>query len=240
MTGFRQGLCTQDAMLLLKRAIYDRRTSDTKAILGLDLQGAFDNVKHASILEQISALNMGERTFAYVKAFLSDRTITIHAGDLELPTKRIPSVHYNLYADDITIWAVHGSDGQIEEALQQAVQAVECSLDGTGLICSPTKSELLVIAPSRTRYGVQPNINLHTADGSAIPRKDTLRVLGMHIQANGANSHTVQRLLRQITAAMTLIRKVATRHAGMPEASALRLVQAFVVSHVAYVAAYHN
>ncbi|XP_077553450.1 uncharacterized protein LOC144168315 [Haemaphysalis longicornis] len=59
MIGFRQHLCTQDAMIQLKRLIVDRDTRDSRAVMGLDLQGAFDNVNHSAILSQVSKLNMG-------------------------------------------------------------------------------------------------------------------------------------------------------------------------------------
>ncbi|XP_037561319.1 uncharacterized protein LOC119440486 [Dermacentor silvarum] len=65
--GFRAHLLTQDAMLQLK---YQSR--NTKAILGLNLESAFDRVAHSAILAQISHLNVRERAYNYVKDFLSD------------------------------------------------------------------------------------------------------------------------------------------------------------------------
>ncbi|XP_075733100.1 uncharacterized protein LOC142775538 [Rhipicephalus microplus] len=61
MLGFRAKLCTQDAMLLLKNEIVGRHfpTLDNRAVLGLDLQGAFDNVHHSAGLRQVSHLNLG-------------------------------------------------------------------------------------------------------------------------------------------------------------------------------------
>lgn len=60
MIGFRRGLSTQDAMLQLKQEIVENETRDSKVILGLDIQSAFDRVKHSAILAQVSRLNMGE------------------------------------------------------------------------------------------------------------------------------------------------------------------------------------
>ncbi|XP_077530888.1 uncharacterized protein LOC144142932 [Haemaphysalis longicornis] len=75
MIGFRNKLSTQDAMLQLMAEILDdeTRTKD-KAILGLDLQTAFDKLKHSAILAQVCALNMGARTYDYVRDFLTGRT----------------------------------------------------------------------------------------------------------------------------------------------------------------------
>ncbi|XP_077535998.1 uncharacterized protein LOC144148321 [Haemaphysalis longicornis] len=73
MIGFRSKLSTQDATIQLKTEIIDDKTKtrDNKAILGLDLLSAFDKVKHAAVLAQISELNIGVRKYNYVREFLS-------------------------------------------------------------------------------------------------------------------------------------------------------------------------
>ncbi|XP_077548017.1 uncharacterized protein LOC144160684 [Haemaphysalis longicornis] len=92
--GFRSKLGTQDAMIQLKSEILDdnTRTRDNRAVLGLYLQSAFDKVTHSAILAQVSRLNMGELSYRYIRYFLSGRTVEIHAGDLELPEKKLGSV----------------------------------------------------------------------------------------------------------------------------------------------------
>ncbi|XP_077541716.1 uncharacterized protein LOC144153828 [Haemaphysalis longicornis] len=39
----------------------------------------------------VSSLGMGRRSYEYIRDFLSERTITIHAGDLQLPPKKLGS-----------------------------------------------------------------------------------------------------------------------------------------------------
>nr|XP_037276004.1 uncharacterized protein LOC119168713 [Rhipicephalus microplus] len=247
MLGFRAKLCTQDAMLLLKNEIVDRHfpTLDNRAVLGLDLQGALDNVHHSAILRQVSHFNMGERTFAYVKDFLTNCTTRLVAGELQLPLKQLgstgtPQGLYTIYADDITLWSTGGSDSHIEAALQEAVAAVEEQLRPTGLKCSPTKSELLVISPRSARRPTTQNINVVTQDGTPIPHVQTLRVLGLHLQDLNRNNVTVQKLNAKLSLATRLLKKVATRYQGMREDSLLRLTQSFAVSHISYVASFHN
>lgn len=63
--------------------------------------------------------------------------------------------------------------------------------------------------------------------------------VGMHIEASRNNKTAVDRLVTKIGAAARLIRRVSTRHNGMKEASLLRLLQSFAMSHVAYVGAFH-
>lgn len=59
MIGFHQNPSTPDKMFNLKHDVIDEKscsTLDTRAILGLDLAKAFDNVKHWAILD-----NLGRR-----------------------------------------------------------------------------------------------------------------------------------------------------------------------------------
>ncbi|XP_072142945.1 uncharacterized protein [Dermacentor andersoni] len=275
--GFRRSLGTQDAMILLKKDIIDEDTltKDNKAILGLDLQSAFDKVKHSAILAQVSRLNMGARTYNYIKDFLTGRTTELCAGDLRLQEKRLGSVgtpqgsvispllfnlvmigvakrlsrvegvRHTIYADDITLWVPGGSDGHIESTLQEAVDAIEDQLNGSGLICSPSKSELLVLPPKYARRKKSEArdyeaIKIVTRNGHVIPEVDKIRVLGMIIDKRRGNGETISRLTAKITNAIRLIRRVANRKAGMKEESLIRLVHSFVISHVTYVAAFHN
>lgn len=62
--GFRQQLSTQDATIQIKHQVIDGETRDSKAVLGLDL------VTHSAILVQVSHLNLGERSYEYIKDFL--------------------------------------------------------------------------------------------------------------------------------------------------------------------------
>ncbi|KAH6937945.1 hypothetical protein HPB50_005457 [Hyalomma asiaticum] len=106
------------------------------------------------------------------QALSSDDPIT----DIE-ELQTVNNVSHTIYADDITIWSIKGSDGQIETALQKALEVVEDYLAGTGLRCSPKKSELLLYRP--TLRGRPPKgfvkirqseeIQLHTKDGVTIP-----------------------------------------------------------------------
>ncbi|XP_077541236.1 uncharacterized protein LOC144153467 [Haemaphysalis longicornis] len=222
MLGFRERLSTQDAMLLLQHDILDTSipTQGNKAVLGLDLQSAFDKVRHSAILRQVSNLNIGKRTYEYIRDFLTGRTVEIQAGDLCLDPKRLGS-----------------------EALQTAVYAIEDYLTDTGLRCSPQKSELLLVPPpGRYRNKGEEDsrvITVRTRDGTVIPRVTTLRVLGMYLEASRCNGTSADRIVTKLGIATRLIKRLAPKHSGMKEASLLRLIQSFAMSHVAYTVAFH-
>lgn len=125
---------------------------------------------------------------------------------------------------------------------------VEEYLVGTGLVCSPEKSELLLYRPrlkgrppkGYVQHAAYEKICERTKDGQEIPKVKQIKVLGLIIESNGTNGSTVRNLENKITNTLRLIRRITNRHQGMKEASVIRLIHSFVISHITYVAAYHN
>ncbi|XP_065283301.1 uncharacterized protein [Dermacentor albipictus] len=216
---------------------------------------------------------MGERPYKYIKDFLTDRTVELLAGDLHTQEKKLGStgtpqglvispmlfnlvmfgaaeklghiedIRHTIYADDITLWVTGGSEAHIEGALQAAVDAIEDQLEGTGLRCSPSKSELLILPPTKnsrgkTRQHKNEKIRIVPKSGNVIPEVGKIRILGMVIEKHRRNGETITRLKAKATNATRLLKRVTSRKAGMREESLIRLVHSFVISHVAYVAAY--
>lgn len=271
MVGFRSALSTQDVMLLIKRQIIDNNTRDTRGILALDLAKAFDNISHKFVLEAISVMGLGQRFHAYVRSFLRDRRATIRIGQIQsteftLGARGTPQgavispllfniamkglserlatvrgVNHALYADDITVWCMGGSDAGVEQALQEALDITENFLVGSGLSLSSAKSELLLYRP--TRQGLrnltpleQIPIALYTRDGQKIPRVDSIRVLGLLLESKGGNSRTIARITSKTENMLRLILRVSNRRGGLSESNLLRLYHAFLMSHINYVA----
>ena len=166
-----------------------------------------------------------------------------------LPSRllKIEGLHHTIYADDITLWVSNGSDGSIEQRLQEAIDTVEQYLEGTGLTCSAEKSELLLYRP--TLKGRPPkhhnthtytDIQLTTQDGHSIPIVGKIRVLGLIIEAKGTNGETVRNLEAKVSQTMRLIKRITNKHSGMKEANVTRLIHVFVINQITYVAAYHR
>lgn len=66
-------------MLHIKHQIIDGKSGsllDVRAILGLDLTKAFDNICRGAILEGLERLGMRKRVYNYIGNLLSDRTAT--------------------------------------------------------------------------------------------------------------------------------------------------------------------
>ncbi|KAM7290312.1 hypothetical protein ISCGN_026957 [Ixodes scapularis] len=150
MYGFRPHLSTQDVLLQLKEEIIDRLTSTHKrCILALDIKGAFDNISHQAILQGLTSIDCGQRTYDYITAFLTGRTATIGIGHLrsntfktiskgtpqgsvispllfniamkDLPPllQNIPHLRHAIYADDLTLWTPTGSMETLKDLLEE-------------------------------------------------------------------------------------------------------------------------
>ncbi|XP_070378144.1 uncharacterized protein [Dermacentor albipictus] len=183
---------TADILVQPKDDVVDGPSkAQTRAILALDLKGAFDNVSGDLILNNLAFSRCGKRICDYARAFLSDRAATIGRGDIRSdilklsgrgtpqgsvlsPTlfngamakvppllDKLPNVLHALYADDITIWVTTGSDGAIKDALQEAVNIVQEYATAGGLTCAADKSELLLVLKKRNKADIPPAITLH-------------------------------------------------------------------------------
>lgn len=264
MFGFRAHLSTHDVLLQLKREVIDpaRRNSD-RALLSLDLKGAFDNVKHSTILQNLQTTNCGQRVYSYIYDFLKDRTVNISIGtkqttQVKMGTRGTPQgavlspllfnialrnlppllnqiqgIRHALYADDITIWTTRGSMGMMEEQLQTAATTVQNYARACGLTCSPEKCELLVFRQHKN----QATIDIHV-DNSPIKEVQTVKILGLCINNKGNNHLAIQKLRLVSEQVGRMIARITTRKSGMREEDTLRLVQAFVVSRIVYAAPY--
>lgn len=267
MVGFRPKLSTQDVMLRLNHDIIDSSSRDAKVILGLDLKKAFDNVKHEAILEELQAIGAGQKTYDYIKDFLTNRTAKIRYQDIEsgvitlgsrgtpqgsvlspllfnlamrgLPEKlkKIGNIHFSMYADDVNIWINQGSDAEIEHKLQEAADVVVNYAANRGLACSPEKSALLVYNPRHLRLKQSNNFNI-TVGGQPVPMVDRIRILGLHIQSDGYNGETLKKLEGYAAQAIGIFRRIALKGRGLREKSLIKLVQAYVISRISYATPY--
>ncbi|KAL1466180.1 hypothetical protein MTO96_042902, partial [Rhipicephalus appendiculatus] len=101
-----------------------------------------------------------------------------------------------------------------QDRLQRAFREVEGHLEGTGLVCAPDKSEILLHRPRKpgrlpkhVAAARQTGVRVTTKEGGRIPTVSKIRVLGLWVEENGANSELVTRLQKKVAAATNLIRK---------------------------------
>ncbi|KAL1486959.1 hypothetical protein MTO96_046738, partial [Rhipicephalus appendiculatus] len=83
-------------------------------------------------------------------------------------------------------------------------EEVEGHLEGTGLVCAPNKSEILLHRPRKpgrlpkdVAAARQTGVHVTTKEGGRIPTVSKIRVLGLWLEENGANSELVTRLRKK-------------------------------------------
>nr|XP_050033693.2 uncharacterized protein LOC126530455 [Dermacentor andersoni] len=262
MFGFRPHMSAQDVLLQLHRDII-RPTAmrhNDKAILALDLRGAFDNVRHGSILANLSTTDCGHKAFAYVRDFLSKRQALLKIEDeeygpytmgtrgtpqgavlspllfniamMQLPQQlaRVEGIQHALYADDITIWTTEGSVGEMEDRLQRAASIVDSYAIHCGLQCAPAKSELLHI---KTNLKDNTSLRLFLM-GGPIREVEEIRILGLFIHHRLSPESTIDKLKRIGEQVGRMIHRVSNKRGGLRGRDALRLAHAFVTSRILY------
>lgn len=239
---------------------------DTRALLGLDIAKAFDRISHEAILNSIEKLGLGEKTFNYVANFLNNRTAKLKIGEIEskefdmvnrgtpqgsvlspflfnvgmigLPEElnKIKNLNHTIYADDLALWVAGGSDGDIQNTLQEAIHRVEEFLSSRGLECSPEKSELLVKKYRKSTKETPREHELITLilQKRPIPKVNTIKILGLRIQENDSNTEAVRALEGNVNQVLRLISRVTNRHNGLKEGNIIRLIQAYIISRIAY------
>ncbi|KAM7293050.1 hypothetical protein ISCGN_026180 [Ixodes scapularis] len=194
----------------------------------VDAASAFDRVRHSAILRGVADAGFGRRSYNYVKDFLSGRTARLLAGDLDV------GVPHSIYADDLTLWCTNRRKEVVQGTLQRGIEIIEEALMGSGLECAPEKSELLVCYAGRCRWDEMRLI----AGGGPVPRVDALRVLGLFVQEKAGNAVMLGKIQGKVASALRMIQRVTSRRKGIREAGVMRMVQAFVLSHIMYVAPY--
>lgn len=268
MYGFRGCLSTHDVLVQIHELVIKKAKNPTpRAILALDLKGAFDHVTHDSILRNLRDTGCGERTFKYVRDFLSNRTAKIKIGDeksqpialgdrgtpqgsvlspllfnlalLPLPAllQGIEGIDHALYADDITVWTSRAGS---ESWMEETLQRAAETVHDYAKSCGlgcSPQKSELLIIKPRRKKGEQEKVRI-TIDGTNITPTTQARILGVIFQNNGKAAAALSKIKTTTEQITNMIRRVTNRRRGLKEDDALTLVQAFVTSRIVYAAPY--
>ena len=81
--GFRQSMCTADALHRVRSAIIERLRNETQShvtVAFLDISKAFDRTWHAAVLHKLWRMGVHGRLWRWIRAFLTDRRIRVIYG----------------------------------------------------------------------------------------------------------------------------------------------------------------
>lgn len=262
MYAFRRGISAQDILLLKDEVLNPAPGSLNNLLVALDIEKAFDNIAHSTILDGLTAIGCGE-CILYASDFLGNRKaqvaitgtksspydlslkgtpqgsilspflFTIGLRKLVLELEAIPNLGCAFYADDITLWATKGSYGERQDVLQTAIDKIQSYIEASDMTCAPNKSEYLQIRPLRTQPNRAPVLELEIA-GQSINRTPVARILGMHVQENNSVKTAIGKLKHTVKSITTLIARIERSNDGMTEVDTIRLVQAFVLSRITF------
>ncbi|KAM7296215.1 hypothetical protein ISCGN_021397 [Ixodes scapularis] len=208
------GLAYNDVLLQIKEDILDRIScTTTRAVLALDIKGAFDNVSHTLVFENLASTGCGPRMYDYVRDFLSNWMATIGIESIRTSTIPIPSKGNRQGS------VLSPTFGR-QDFLEEVIETVQNYLEAGNLQRAPDKSQLLLLRA-----------------GKPIPEEEE----GGHPpHRDGGAKYTVDRLVKTTTQVMRMVRRITSHRHGLEESDLIRLTQPLVVSHIACANPYLN
>ncbi|KAM7291259.1 hypothetical protein ISCGN_027832 [Ixodes scapularis] len=203
-----------DVLLQIKEDILDRIScTTTRAVLALDIKGAFDNVSHTLVFENLASTGCGPRMYDYVRDFLSNWMATIGIESIRTSTIPIPSKGNRQGS------VLSPTFGR-QDFLEEVIETVQNYLEAGNLQRAPDKSQLLLLRA-----------------GKPIPEEEE----GGHPpHRDGGAKYTVDRLVKTTTQVMRMVRRITSHRHGLEESDLIRLTQPLVVSHIACANPYLN
>ncbi|KAM7304100.1 hypothetical protein ISCGN_014000 [Ixodes scapularis] len=204
----------KDVLLQIKEDILDRIScTTTRAVLALDIKGAFDNVSHTLVFENLASTGCGPRMYDYVRDFLSNWMATIGIESIRTSTIPIPSKGNRQGS------VLSPTFGR-QDFLEEVIETVQNYLEAGNLQRAPDKSQLLLLRA-----------------GKPIPEEEE----GGHPpHRDGGAKYTVDRLVKTTTQVMRMVRRITSHRHGLEESDLIRLTQPLVVSHIACANPYLN
>ena len=185
------------------------KTELTAALL-LDLSAAFDVVDHRILLDKVQLYNFSPKTISWFKSYLEDRKQIVvvesklsdpkEVGDQGVPQGSLlgPAlflIFYNdfpdvreeedssiLYADDDTDNVRHPDPDILEQKIQQVANDSTSWVHDNKLVCSGSKTKLLIIGTRELRKSRLENHNKVieiVVDGHRVKETKSERLLGM-------------------------------------------------------------
>ncbi|XP_037572063.1 uncharacterized protein LOC119454134 [Dermacentor silvarum] len=240
MFGFRKQLSMQYVLIQIKEEVMKQTTRhSSRAILALDLKGAYDNVSHVSILTNLQSTGCAERAYNYVRGFLTDRKARIRVGEevspfIELGTRGTPQgsvisslllnkallnlpkeleaiqgLWHALYADNVSLWTTKAGS---HGWMQDALQTAAEVVDKYAKECGlrcSPQKSEQVVVRERAPKRLKEDIRVVLDEENILPGT-SVRILGLVIQANNkAEASLLRHLIDPMTSKSETNRSMA-------------------------------
>ena len=252
--GFRKGLGTTDALLLLTHDLQsslDKRAESR--VVSLDFSSAFDLVNHQALLYKLKLMGVGGSVFGILKDFLTNRRQRVSVDGSFSQFKPVVSgvpqgsvlgpllfilftadMWNNLenkiisYADDTTLYAEVNSPCDrniVADSLNRDLRNIQSWCSTWGMKLNPSKTHSIIVSRSRTQFPLHPPLNLC---GAVLEVNNSLELLGVTLD----NKLTFERHIRNVASSIAqktgLIRK-CYKTLGNNDDSVLKSFYAFIL-----------
>ena len=231
--GFRKGLSTSDALLLLTHSVQASLDAGSECrLVSLDFSSAFDRVNHDALLFKIRSHGIGGNFFNMLSDFLRDRRQRVVVdgcfSSFSFVKSGVPQgsvlgpllfILYTAdmwtgiecgmiaYADDTTLYAPIPSPQDrhsVANMLSRDVMRIMSWCDRWGMKLNPSKSRSIVISRSRTAFPCHPDI---VVGGATIPPCSTLKLLGVTFDPKFTFETHLRSVASSISQKVGLLRK---------------------------------
>lgn len=229
--GFLRGHSTEHALSRLQSDVIEGlncRMATT--IVALDLRAAFDTVWHDGLILKMNQIGINPFLIRVVNSMLRERTFSVRLNGCFSPPMSMPAgvpqgsvlapICFNFFmydvprsprvknlqfADDTTVYATHDSPGSAQGDLNWHLAKLNAFFRSSKLILNPQKTELLhVLGFQRDTSRA---LREHTkamrisVDGHLLPRKESIRLLGVQFQTSGRFTRNVDARIAKATRA---------------------------------------
>jgi len=229
-----------------------------KHVLGvfLDISGAFDNVRWAPLIEDMTNLGATLATINMTKSYLVDRVAKITSNQTEVETKLTkgcpqgsgfgPSLwniavnqilntdkedtHRVAYADDIAVLISGNTRKELYSKTEEYLKDLMDWSSRYGLQFSPTKSMAMAL-----KGGLQPGHHIKFGD-ARIKTVERTKYLGITIDGDFKFKSQIQNIVKKQTAEFSRVRSMTGRDWGADYNSALLLYKVIYIPRVTYAA----
>ena len=231
--GFRKGLGTSDALLLLVHELQSALDQNYESrLVSLDFTAAFDTVNHKGLIFKMKSVGIGGRVLNILTDFLTDRQQRVVVDGSFSPFSRVYSgvpqgsvlgpllfILYTsdmwfditnkmlAYADDTSLYAQVPSPAMrqgVAASLAEDLDKIQSWCLQWGMKLNPSKSKELIVSRSRTHLPEHPNLSIN---GALIDQADQLKLLGVTLDSKLTFEAHLRNVSRSISQKLGILRK---------------------------------
>ena len=231
--GFRKGLGTADALLLLNHELQSALDKNYESrVVSLDFSAAFDTVNHKGLIFKLKSVGVGGSILSILSEFLTNRQQRVVVDGSFSPYSRVYSgvpqgsvlgpllfIFYTsdmwfditnkilAYADDTSLYAHIPSPAMrlgVAQSLTEDLHKIQSWCLQWGMKLNPSKSKEMIVSRSRTHFPVHPNLSIN---GAVINQADRLKLLGVTLDAKLTFETHIRNMSRSISQKLGILRK---------------------------------